>query len=271
MIKNLAIGGGSNRLLLIFALVLGLLCAILVGVYLSGLSSSDTTPTTTTTLPVVVAIQDIPPLAVVTDAMLTVKNVPTDLAVLGAFTKPADVVGQTAQGQITAGEQVLPSKVTSAVSAATLYGNNAPLSLLVPSGARAFSIAVSQVASAGGLVRAGDYIDIISSTSHTTNTDTATSTTSVSSCYVLQDVQVLVVGGTLANPNSQTNAGTLAGTLPDPVATVMTVAVTPQNAGVLAAAQGSPGSGSVGQPLWVSLRPFGEHGPATGNLPICGA
>jgi pilus assembly protein CpaB len=251
MIKNLALGSGSNRLLLIFALVLGLLCAILVGVYLSGLSSSDTTPTTTTTVPVVVALQDIPPLTVVNDTMLTVKNVPTDLAVLGAFTKPADVVGQTAQVQIAAGEQVLPSKVTSAVSAATLYGNNAPLSLLVPTGVRAFSIGVSPAASAGGLVRAGDYVDIISS----------------SSCYVLQDVQVLAVGGTLANPKSQTNAGALAATLPDTAASVMTVAVTLQNAAVLATAQGSPGDEA--HPLWVALRPFGEHGPATGNLPAC--
>lgn len=270
MIKNLAIGGGSNRLLLIFALVLGLLCAILVGVYLSGLSSSDTTPaTTTTTVPVVVAFQDIPPLTVVTDTMLTVKNVPTDLAVLGAFTKPADIVGQTAQVQITAGEQVLPSKVTSTLSAASLYGNNVPLSLLLPAGARGFSLAVSQVASAGGLVRPGDYVDILSSTSKTTNTDAATSTTTVSSCYVLQDVQVLVVGGTLANPKSQTNAGALAATLPDPAASVMTVAVSPHDAGVLAAAQQSPGSGSVGQPLWVALRPFGEHGAVAGNLATC--
>ena len=267
MIKNLAIGGGSNRLLLIFALVLGLLCAILVGVYLSGLSSSDTTPATTTTVPAVVALQDIPPLTVVTDTMLTVKNVPTDLAVLGAFTKPADVVGQTVQVQITAGEQVLPSKVTSTLSAASLYGNNVPLSLLLPPGARGFSLAVSQVASAGGLVRPGDYVDILSSRSQAAADSAATAV--VSACYVLQDVQVLVVGGTLANPKSQTNAGALAATLPDPAASVMTVAVSPQNAGVLAAAQQSPGSGSVGQPLWVALRPFGEHGAAAGSLPTC--
>jgi pilus assembly protein CpaB len=262
MIKNLAIGGGSNRLLLIFALALGLLCAILVGVYLSGLSSSDTAPKTTATVPAVVALQDIPPLTVVTDAMLTVKNVPTDLAVLGAFTKPADVVGQTAQVQITAGEQVIPSKVTSTLSAASLYGNNVPLSLLLPAGARAFSIAVSQVTSAGGLVRAGDYVDIISGTSHAAN---APGTTNTSSCYVLQDVEVLVVGGTLANPKSQTNAGALAATLPEPAASVMTFAVSPQNASVLAATQGGNGG------LLVALRPFGEHGPAAGNLPTCGS
>ncbi len=263
MIKNLAIGGGSNRLLLIFALVLGLLCAILVGVYLSGLNSSDTTPTTTATItvPAVVALQDIPALTVVTDTMLTVKNVPTDLAVLGAFTKPADVVGQTAQVQITAGEQVLPSKVTSAVSAAALYGNNAPLSLLLPTGARAFSIVVSDATSAGGLVRAGDYVDII-----------ARSTVSgIGSCYVLQDVQVLAVGATLANPRSQTDAGALAATLPNPAADVMTVAVTPQNAAVLAAGGTAQSGPDASASFWVVLRPFGEHGPATGSLPTCGS
>jgi pilus assembly protein CpaB len=259
MIKNLAIGGGSNRLLLIFALVLGLLCAILVGVYLSGLSSSNTTPTTTTTVPVVVALQDIPPLTVVTDTMLTVKNVPTDLAVLGAFTKPADVVGQTAQVQITAGEQVLPSKVTSTLSAASLYGNNVPLSLLLPTGARAFSIVVSDATSAGGLVRAGDYVDIIS----------RSTVSNIGSCYLLQDVQVLVVGGTLANPKSQTNAGALAATLPDPAASVMTVAVTPQNAAVLAAGGTAQSGPDASASFWVALRPFGEHGAAPGNLPTC--
>lgn len=271
MIKNLAIGGGSNRLLLIFALVLGLLCAILVGVYLSGLNSSDTTPTTTAsiTVPAVVALQDIPALTVVTDTMLTVKNVPTDLAVLGAFTKPADAVGQTAQVQITAGEQVLPSKVTSTLSAASLYGNNVPLSLLLPSGARAFSLAVSQVGSAGGLVRPGDHIDILSGTPQAAANAAPGAT--VTNCYVLQDVEVLAVGGTLANPKSQTNAGALAATLPDPAASVMTVAVTPQNAAVLAAAQGSIGNGSVGQPLWVTLRPFGDHAPAAGTLATCGS
>jgi Flp pilus assembly protein CpaB len=138
---------------------------------------------------------------------------------------------------------------------------------LLPAGARGFSLAVSQVASAGGLVRPGDYVDILSSSSQATADSGATA--KVSSCYVLQDVQVLVVGATLANPKSQTNAGALAATLPDPAASVMTVAVSPRDAGVLAAAQQSPGSGSVGQPVWVALRPFGEHGAAAGNLPTC--
>jgi pilus assembly protein CpaB len=270
MIKNLAIGGNSNRTLLIFALVLGLLCAILVGVYLSGQGGSDSNGSTSSaTLPVVVAIQDIPPLTVVTDTMLTVKNVPADVAVIGAFANPVDVVGQTTQVQVTAGEQVLPSKVTSVVSASNLYGNNAPLSLLLPPGTRAFAIEVSQVASAGGLIRPGDHVDIISSTIHATNSDAVQTEPTVTSCYVLQDVQVIVVGGTLAKPDSDTNAATLAGTPPDTVATVMTVAVTPLNAALLASAQQSPGQ-TVGQPLWVTLRPFGERGAAA-DLPTCTA
>jgi pilus assembly protein CpaB len=267
MIKNLAIGGNSNRTLLIFALVLGLLCAILVGVYLSGQSGSDNSqPVVGAPVPIVVALQDIPPLTVVTDTMLTVKNIPSDVAIIGAFSNPIDVVGQTAQVQITAGEQVLPTKVTSVLSAANLYGNNAPLSLILPAGTRAFSVAVSQEGSAGGLVRPGDHVDLISSTIHATNSDTVQTEPTVTSCYVLQDVQVLVIGSTLAKPDADTNAATLAGTLPDPLATVMTVAVTPLNAALLASAQQSPG----GNQLWVTLRPFGERGAAA-DLPTCTA
>ncbi len=267
MIKNLAIGGNSNRTLLIFALILGLLCAILVGVYLSSQGSSDNeTSTSGATVPVVVAVQDIPALTVVTDVMLTVKAIPTDVAIAGAFTSPIDVVGQTTQVQVSAGEQMLPTKVTSVVSASTLYGNNVPLSLLLPAGTRAFSVQVSQEGASGGLVRPGDHVDLISSTIHATNSDTVQTEPTVTSCYVLQDVQVLVVGGTLAKPDAETSAATLAGSPPDPAATVMTVAVTPLNAALLASAQQSPG----GNQLWVVLRPFGERGAAS-DLPTCTA
>jgi pilus assembly protein CpaB len=270
MIKNLAIGGNSNRTLLIFALVLGLLCAVLVGVYLSGQGGSDNSPTTVSaTVPVVVAIQDIPPLTVVTDTMLTVKSVPSDVAVVGAFASPIDVVGQTSQVQITAGEQVLPSKVTSVLSAANLYGNNAPLSLLLPTGTRAFSIGVTEVADAGGLIRPGDHVDLISSANHATNSADVQTEPTVTSCYVLQDVSVVAMGPTLAKPDSDTNAASLAATPPNPAEEVMTVAVTPLNAALLASAQKSPGE-SVGQQLWVSLRPFGERG-AVADLPTCTA
>jgi len=270
MIKNLAIGGGSNRMLLIAALVLGLLAAILVGVYLSNLSSENgsSASTSSTTVPVVVAAQDIPTLTVVTEQMLVIKNVPIDVAVAGAFKKSADVVGQTTQVNVAAGEQILPAKVTSVTTAQGQYGANTPLSLVVPQGMRAFSVLIGPVASAGGLVRPGDHVDIIDPNTVAVNADDASQVKVGSACYVLQDVQVLTIGTTLAGPDAGTNADSLAASPANTGANLMVVAVNPIDAALLAAAQSTPTGTSVDQPLWASLRPFGEHGAVTG-LPIC--
>jgi pilus assembly protein CpaB len=271
MIKNLAIGGGSNRMLLIAALVLGLLAAVLVGVYLSNLSGDDgTSSSSSTTVPVVVAAQDIPALTVVTEQMLVIKNVPIDIAVVGAFSKTADVVGQTAQVNVASGEQVIPAKVTSVTTAQSQYGVNTPLSLVVPQGMRAISVLIGQVASAGGLVRPGDRVDLIHSSKTQSNSDTGQGVSIASACYVLQDVQVLSIGTTLARPDAGTNAQSLAAAPADGAAKLMVVAASPADAAQIAAAQQTPGDVSVETPLWLALRPFGEHG-IVDNLPSCAA
>lgn len=268
MIKNLAIGGGSNRMLLIAALVLGLLAALLVGVYLSGLNSENGSSSTSgTTVPVVVAAQNIPALTVVTEQMLAVKSVPIDIAVAGAFSKTADVVGQTAQVNVAAGEQVLPAKVTSVTTAQSQYGINTPLSLVVPQGMRAISVQIGAVASAGGLVRPGDHVDLIRNSKAQSNSDSSASI-NLAACYVLQDVQVLTIGATLARPDASTNASSLAAGPAAGGANLMVVAVSPADAAQIAAAQQAPADASVESPLWAALRPFGEHGAVAG-LPVC--
>jgi Flp pilus assembly protein CpaB len=86
---------------------------------------------------------------------------------------------------------------------------------------------------------------------------------------VLQDVTVLAVGTALAKPDADSSAAAIAaGTTSNGVKTV-TVAVSPQDAAVLAAAQQSPSGGNVSTPLWLALRPFGEHGAAP-NVESCG-
>ena len=116
MIKNLAIGGGSNRMLLIAALVLGLLAAILVGVYLSNLSSDNGSSRLVARPPCGRRrAQNIPAQTVVTEQMLTVKSVPIDVAVIGAFSKTADRRWPNRPGERSAGEQCFPAKVTSVI------------------------------------------------------------------------------------------------------------------------------------------------------------
>jgi pilus assembly protein CpaB len=271
MIKNLAIGGGSNRMLLIAALVFGLLAAILVGVYLSNLSSDNGSSSSGggATVPVVVAAQPIPSLTVVTEQMLTVKNIPIDVAIVGAFAKTSDVVGQTAQVNLAPGEQLLPTKVTSVTTALGQYGATTPLSLVVPPGMRAIAIQIGSIASAGGMIRPGDHVDLIHNTAQSNN-DAGAGAQIAGACYVLQDVQVLTIGANIAAPDASTNANTLAAQPADAAAKLMVVAVSPEDAGQLAAAQSKPGDASVETPLWAVLRPFGERGVVEG-VSTCGA
>ena len=54
----------------------------------------------------------------------------------------------------------------------------------------------------------------------------------------------------------------------NPGAATATLAVTPEQAAVLAAGQRTLNGANVEQHLWVSLRPFGDHGTNSG-LPSC--
>jgi len=267
MIKNLAIGGGVNKGFLALALVLGILSAVLIGVFLSSADKgSSGGATSAATVPVVVAAQDIPAFTRVTETMVTVREVPVDLALAGVFGSAEDVTGQVTQVQVLTGEQVVPAKVT-ATGVNIPVGGSAPASFLIPEGKRAFSIALSSVGSAGGLVRAGDYIDILVSGAKTAEGSQELLTPGAS-CYMLQDIEVLAIGTTLKSAGA--GAGdAVAGAETNTGAKSATLAVTPEEASWLAGAQQSVNGDGVGNQLWVALRPFGEHGQ-NADLPACG-
>lgn len=256
MIKNLA-AGGSNRTLLFLALIMGLLCAALVGVYLSNLEGSGGGGSSAK-LPVVVAAADIPALTTITPEMVTVSDVPEDMVLAGAFTSIDSVVGKKAQVALVQGQQLLVTNAVDAALAQEAYGPDAPLSLIIPQGKRAYGVYVSKVASVGGLARAGDYIDLMLNAE-------AEEGSSGNACSVMQDIQVLAVGGTVARASS--DAAGVAAVDPNPDANTLSLAVTPEQALQLAAVQRSVSDGSVGRQMWVVLRQFGDHSVA--NVPAC--
>jgi pilus assembly protein CpaB len=198
--------------------------------------------------------------------VLAIKAVPADLAIVSAFRQTSEAVGQTTQVQILAGEQMVPTKVASADTATEQYGPNPPLSVIVPEGSRAFSIALSAVASAGGLVRPGDHVDVMMTTTGGTG-DQGQSLPS-STCYVVQNIEVLAIGSTLTQATSETDANGIAASSPDEGASTMTLAVTPLQASFLASAQGGLSGSSVSSPLWVVLRNFSDRNVA-GEAPAC--
>src|SRR3972149_4246416 len=111
MIKNQAIGGRTNRALILLGLFLGLVSAALVVVYLSKADSGGGNVSGGAATPVVVASQDIPAGTRVTAEMLTLKPIASDAVLPGAFLKTEEVVGQVARGPLVSGEQGVPTKV----------------------------------------------------------------------------------------------------------------------------------------------------------------
>ena len=268
MIKNLAIRNVGSRTLLWAALLLGVIAAVLAGVYLKSLDNGAGV-SSGATVGVVVASQDVPALTKITEDMIIVKPLPVDAVVPGALQAADEVVGRVTQVDIVAGEQVLPQKVaaTGEVAQAT-YGDNTPLSLLIPDGKRAFSIFTTQVGSVGGLARPGDYVDIMLSGAHSVEGG-ETFLTPGSACYVLQDVEVLAFGDSVRRSTSGDEAAGLAAAGTAGEAHTATLAVTAEEAWWLAAAQQSVSGDGVGNQLWIALRPFGDHGQSP-ELPLCG-
>src|SRR3990170_3998177 len=160
MIKNQAIGGRTNRALILLGLFLGLVSAALVVVYLSKADGGGGNVSGGVVTPVVVASHDIAAGTRVTEEMLTLKPIASDAVLPGAFLKTEEVVGQVTRVPLVSGEQVIPTKVA-ATGIAITNVENPPLAYVIPEGMRAVSVEVSSVIGASGLIRPGDYVDVI--------------------------------------------------------------------------------------------------------------
>src|SRR3989304_6337479 len=202
MIKNQALGGRTNRALILLGLFLGLVSAALVVVYLSeandggggNVSGGAVTP-------VVVASQGIPAGTRVTEEMLTLKPISSDAILADAFRKTKDVIGQVTRVPLVSGEQVIPTKVTP-TGAAIANVENPALAYVVPEGMRAVSVEVSSVIGASGLIRPGDYVDVILTIKAGQEGDAGTSsqTRDQIARTILQNALVLSIDQSVAHP-----------------------------------------------------------------------
>jgi len=263
MIKNQALGGRTNRALILLGLFLGLVSAALVVVYLSKADDSGGGNVSGGAVtPVVVAGQGIPAGTRVTADMVTLKSISSDAILPDVFRKTKDVVGQVTRVPLVAGEQVIPSKVTP-TGAAIANVENPALAYVVPEGMRAVSVEVSSVIGASGLIRPGDYVDVIltvkvegsgEATSGSTLRDQIAKT-------VLQNAMVLSIDQSVAHPvagdNDASSPPAEDGTSNAEASTV-TLAVSPVHGEVLTAAE-TCGKNFAGR-LALALRPFGESG-----------
>lgn len=267
MIKNQAMGGRTNKTLIFLGLFLGLVSAVLVVVYLSRSGDDGGSVSPGAATPVVVASKDIAAGTRVTEEMLTIKDVSAEAVVPGVFTDTADVVDQVTRVPVVAGEQVLPSKVT-ATGAAIGDVENPALALVIPEGQRAVSVRVDNVIAASGLIRPGDYVDVIltvqleGSAQLTEEGETPDrirdqiATTVIQNALVLsidQDVATTVVPADDSDPLAGDE-----GAEANPEAGSVTLAVPPVHGELLTMAEAC--GNAFGGRLALSLRGFGDDG-----------
>lgn len=266
MIKNQALGGRSNKGLMLLGLFLGIMSAVLVVVYLSQASDDgggDVSSAVVT--PVVVATQNIAAGTRVTEEMVEIKEISSGAVLADVFGDPAAVVGQVTRVPLVAGEQVIPTKVTP-TGAAIINVENPPLAYVIPEGKRAVSIQVNNVIGASGLIRPGDYVDIILTVQVAAPEDRGESTTGggISDQFavtILQNAQVLSIDQDVALTavNEDTAGAPLVSDEEDsanPNATTVTLAVSPVHGEVLAVAETC--GGNNGGRLALALRAFGD-------------
>jgi len=185
----------GNKLVLILALILGLVSAGGIYFYLAKQSSAAIVRVEK----VVVAKKAIPVRTAITADMLEVREVPEGTRHPNARGEPDIFLGKVTKQTISAGEQVLTTKV---------FGQRSEsgLAFIVPPNQRALSVQISEVIGSGGLIAPGDKVDVIS----VCRTTTDSSRTNPSSGYsveakeiakavvTLQNIEVLAVGQNIA-------------------------------------------------------------------------
>lgn len=252
--RNRVVGGRSNKAVLLVALFLGLVSAVLVYVYLSQ-GGGDGEASAAVTKPVVVATADMSARTRITAEMVEVRSLAESAVHPDAFSSTEQLVGMVTRLPIAAEEQILSSKVAATATEVPWAGDGElPLSYVVPPDQRAVSVQVSEVTGAGGLILPGDFVDVIGVfdvTFYGIKEDDPTSSEEFDNYVavtVLQNVQVLAVAQEVAvalpegTDSEDTTSGESQPVLPNPAdpnpdATNVTLAVTPQDAQKLALAE----------------------------------
>jgi len=142
----------SNRLILLIGVFLAVVAFVLIVILLGNTDKSGGgggAPASPQPISTVIAAQDIPLGAAITEAMLTTQNLPPAQRLSGAFQIPSQVVGQQARQSVTKGAQITTQ---------TISGSN---KFEVPAGQRAMSVQVDAVSGVGTAIQSGDYVDLI--------------------------------------------------------------------------------------------------------------
>lgn len=141
----------KGRLALFLSVAAGVVALIAVTIYINAREA--TLLEEAAMQDVVVATRDILANRALDEAVVQVAKVPKKYLAPGAVTSVNEVVGRVAAVPIPKGAQV--------TGTALQEGGREALAFSIPRGMRAVTIAVSDVSGVGGLVRVGNFVDIV--------------------------------------------------------------------------------------------------------------
>lgn len=133
--------------------------------------------------PLVVAVERLPLGAVVRPDQVRLSRVPANLFPKGGFSRVEDVAGRPVVAAIEADEPLVEARVAP-------RGSGMGLAPMIPTGMRAASVRVNDVADVAGFILPGMRVDVLATGRADGHDDTITRT-------VLQDIAVLSVGQTI--------------------------------------------------------------------------
>lgn len=233
------------------ALILALVCASLASflVYKTMINNAKPKAVPVSQVSVVYAKTLIPAHSVVSAAQLEVKKIPMEAVNPGAVFKIEEIAGLIAKTDILEGEQINPNRLFH-------KGETVGLAFLIPSGMRAITVAVNEVAGVAGFIKPGEKVDVIGTMEPKKSADGSVSWT------VIQNAAVLAVAQNLGEvPKGENKYGESGDSKEQgKISTSVTLAVTPVQAEKIALAE------ERGQ-LRLTLRPV-LHEPEVKLNPI---
>ncbi len=138
---------------------------------------------------VLVAKQDIPRGALIEPDMLTAAIVPNQYLQPQVVTSLDRIAGMVTVAPIARGEQITLSKLAQAKQQ-----GGGGLAEMTPIGKRAITISVDNIASLAGMIRPGDYVDVIAMVPVPVQTADGKQATQVAVMPLFQNVLILAVG-----------------------------------------------------------------------------
>lgn len=232
----------KQKLILIIGVALALIAVFMVKVYLDQQRAlireeveKKREQVKESEAAILVATRDIPEGSKIDSGFLELNNVPKKFVQPQAVSSAERIAGMVTIAPISKGEQITLTKLKwpQDVSADTPTRRGGSLASTTPIGKRAITVSVDNIAALAGMIKPGDYVDVIATVPIAVQAQDGKQVTQATVVPLFQNIAVLAVGqntGAGAQDNRYKKEG-------GDNASLITLALNPQEANIIAFVQ----------------------------------